>query len=417
MRFDTEHFFLNIYKTIKNSILIFFKHIKDKIFKIDYLLDPETLKRLAEAGDPSAKFLVGFAYAYGRLGFPLNINEGIRWLELSKKDWPHVAGRCSTGFCFEGDGSIRTALLNYSYANSQHYVPGQYLYIKAMYEKLKLDELKNKIVDKSLKTGLILKMQEISNKGFTPATAFLGLRYFDGWGVDPDTNQALNLLNYAAKKGDGLARLILAETYYYGIPNRVTMNKEKAIKWYRLAAEQDFPEAIQSLEEIGNKIGQVLYWIPKTTVALLETMVRFSNRIYEEEIPCKLERLSNGNIVIYREDHIPALTLSGFEKKVEQVTYNENFISEHVLLISFLICGSPLRINVYTVDNARRFLEATVKINARFKEENEPYKIEFTQETIDEFNKNPEILNAYPLLKEAVSQKNRSFTTEDKFDK
>lgn len=389
-----------MYGIVKNTLL---KKVKSN-FKHLYLLDPLILKSLAETGDPDARFLVGFAYAYGRLGFPLNINEAHKWLELSKSDWPHVAARCSVGFWSEGSGAMRTALLNYSYANSKNYIPGQYLYNKAMYVKLRSDELKNKVVDKALKNGLILQMTMFSNKGFVPATTFLGLRYFDGWGIEPDTDKALSLLNSAAEKGDGLARIILAEAYYYGIPSRVFINKEKAVKWYKLAAEQGFPEAHQVLKEIDKNIGRVLSWMPRTTFAFLETMVRFSNRFYEEDPPCKLTKLSDGKIVVCKDENVPVLTLSGYEKKVETVIYNEDILSEHVLFIAFLICGSPLKINLYSLDDADLYLKTTENLNIKFKKEVGPYKVELSQKTIEEFLKNEDLLDSYPIVKEAINK-------------
>ena len=83
-----ESYYHKISENINLQIIHFKNYLSNLFQKPDYLLSPQTLSRRARKGDPDARFLVGFAYAYGRLGFPLNINEAHKWLELSKSNWP-----------------------------------------------------------------------------------------------------------------------------------------------------------------------------------------------------------------------------------------------------------------------------------------------------------------------------------------
>jgi TPR repeat protein len=67
--------------------------------------------------------------------------------------------------------------------------------------------------------------------------------YFYGIGVDPDANEALRRLHLASDAGLAKAQHELAKLYYSGIGKFFERNTDKAIRLFRLAAEQGLPES------------------------------------------------------------------------------------------------------------------------------------------------------------------------------
>ena len=75
------------------------------------------------------------------------------------------------------------------------------------------------------------------------AQFYLGQSYFRGWGIKPDTIQAVYWWRKSAEQGNPAAQNNMGAAYSNGWGN-LTQNKETAIYWYKKAAEKNgaFPQ-------------------------------------------------------------------------------------------------------------------------------------------------------------------------------
>jgi TPR repeat protein len=70
-----------------------------------------------------------------------------------------------------------------------------------------------------------------------------------GWAYDRmDNPHAVEDFTAAANLGDAFAQNRLGEFNFYGIPNVVPKDREAAIKWFRMAAAQGYPEGEKNLQ-------------------------------------------------------------------------------------------------------------------------------------------------------------------------
>lgn len=231
------------------TLMLDAKKEKEKAEEKDYLLDPVTLKRRADAGDPSAQFLVAYGHAGGRFNFPINYQEAEKYLELAKQttELHGGVGRTVEGYIKEMTGDLENALPYYS--QDYNYIPGRYLTYAGGYKMTKAEEEKSGTPNIKTRSEIIKGLLECAELGYVPAISFLGERYLEGWGVEFDPKKGFELLHEAANKGHGSARIFLAQTYESGFSEwNISVNKAESQKWYRLAAEQNFPEAEKKLK-------------------------------------------------------------------------------------------------------------------------------------------------------------------------
>lgn len=92
-------------------------------------------------------------------------------------------------------------------------------------------------------------LQKASDAGETQAWYALGVVYMNAIGVDTDFDKALGYLRKGAEAGDADCQTSLGMIYQAGdkIPSGVEADGAEAVKWYRMAAEQDHTEAIWHL--------------------------------------------------------------------------------------------------------------------------------------------------------------------------
>lgn len=81
------------------------------------------------------------------------------------------------------------------------------------------------------------------------AQFYLGQSYFRGWGIKPDTIQAVYWWRKSAEQGDPTAQNNMGVAYSNGWGN-LTQNKETAIYWYKKAAEKDLALSQKNLGSI-----------------------------------------------------------------------------------------------------------------------------------------------------------------------
>jgi tetratricopeptide (TPR) repeat protein len=72
---------------------------------------------------------------------------------------------------------------------------------------------------------------------------------FRGWAYDRmDNPRAVEDFTAAANLGDAFSQNRLGEFSFYGIPDVVPKNRESAIKWFRMSADQGYPDGVKNLQ-------------------------------------------------------------------------------------------------------------------------------------------------------------------------
>ena len=205
----------------------------------DFLLNMATLLRRAEAGDKSAQFLCGMGYHRGTFGFSVNIAEANKWLAQVRKEFGSGAEGAAEGYCYEHClGGIKEQNIEDAmgaYGLNEKYLPAAFL-STSIWHSHPLGQGTNLTLAEK-------KLMSCVERGFTPAVAFLGMRYLtDGWCVKPDVQEGIKLLKEAAQHGDAGAAFELGQVYQQGL-HGVPVNAAEARNYYRMAAAQDYPGA------------------------------------------------------------------------------------------------------------------------------------------------------------------------------
>lgn len=81
------------------------------------------------------------------------------------------------------------------------------------------------------------------------AAVLLGDMYANGQLGEPDYNKAIELYKQSANGGTGLAMQRLGEIYENGSYG-AEINLEEALKWYQLAADQDYDGAQECVDRV-----------------------------------------------------------------------------------------------------------------------------------------------------------------------
>jgi TPR repeat protein len=72
-----------------------------------------------------------------------------------------------------------------------------------------------------------------------------------GWAYDRmDDPRAVRDLTAAANLGDAFSQNRLGEYNFYGIPGVVPRDRESALEWFRMAADQKYPNAAANLQKV-----------------------------------------------------------------------------------------------------------------------------------------------------------------------
>lgn len=89
-------------------------------------------------------------------------------------------------------------------------------------------------------------LQKAADAGDTQAWYAFGVVYLNGIGVKPDFDKALGFMRKGGEAGDADCQVSMGMIYQAGeqIPGGSKADPAKAVKWYRMAAEQDNTEGI-----------------------------------------------------------------------------------------------------------------------------------------------------------------------------
>ena len=231
-------------------------------------------RRLADGGDPAARYWLGVAYAQGRSA-EKDQAQAVEWFGQSAQQG-YARAQYQLGLCFQDgagmDADPRKALDCFRKAAEQGYPPARH----------RLEELETQMPDQLFaryqqepnQTKRMEYLKKAADLGYTPAQAELSDCYYFGRGVETDhvkaewyrqaagqpprqaetpqqlferyrqeSDQAkrMEYLKKAAEQGYAPAQCQLGECYLSG--RGVEKNEARAAEWYRKAADQGDAEA------------------------------------------------------------------------------------------------------------------------------------------------------------------------------
>ena len=82
----------------------------------------------------------------------------------------------------------------------------------------------------------------------------MGICYDEGRGVQQDREKAVEWYRKAANQGDAAAQLNLGLSYYNG--EGVEKNLNKALEWFEKAAKQGDKDALRAYKELLQEMGK-----------------------------------------------------------------------------------------------------------------------------------------------------------------
>ncbi len=158
----------------------------------DYATTLEELRPLAERGNASAQYFIGYMYYKGQ-GVKKNYAEAVIWLRKAAEQ-----------------GDARAQLFLRRIGNKSHCPDA-----------------------KAAKW-----LRKAAEQGDANAQLALAGRYFRGHGVAKDDKEAAKWLHKAAEQGHAKSQFALANRYFRG--HGVAKDDKEAAKWFRKAAEQGY---------------------------------------------------------------------------------------------------------------------------------------------------------------------------------
>ena len=231
-------------------------------------------KALAEQGDSTAQYHVGFDYLFGNPGAPKSIVEAAKWLGMAgeqgntnAQQWlvnMYIWDNPFLGTTKDSDKAIywlrkfvgRTGdaeaenNLGAALDEKQNHVEAVNWFRKAAEQgnadgqsNLGLMYHKGQGVETD-DTEAVRWFQKAAEQGDDTAQFYLGLLYDDGKGVPQDYAEALKWYSRAAAQGDDTAQYNLALMYDKG--EGAPQDFTEAYKWYNLAAAQGDTNAIHN---------------------------------------------------------------------------------------------------------------------------------------------------------------------------
>ena len=214
------------------SILIPASPDLDKSKLIEIPRDRDNYKK-AEAGDPSAQYLIGQYYRLGEL-VSSNATEAVNWFrKAAEQGHPQAQRRLAdcyaTGVGVEKNTEASrkwyTQAANNGDAESQH--------------ALGMVNMFESVEDANRAEEAIAWYRKAAEQGYGPAQVSLAIHYGGGLGVKKDTSESLKWYRAAATAGFAPGQFGLAMCYLNG--DGIIKDSIEAVNWLRRAAEQGHP--------------------------------------------------------------------------------------------------------------------------------------------------------------------------------
>lgn len=207
----------------------------------------------AERGDSQAQFQLGEIYTYG-VGMPSDIKLGTEWYQRAAKQG-------------HAQATVALKMLSERQELGVYKAEQDRLADTARQEKARIAAYASANVDQLYKTV---------NDGDAEAQMNLGRRYLKGDGVDKNETLGIDYLSKAAAQGNTRALELLKSVatpgiifngnaeaaftlgHLYSTGQGVIANDEQALEWFRLAAEQNYPGAEDSVNLYDAKVLETL---------------------------------------------------------------------------------------------------------------------------------------------------------------
>lgn len=200
----------------------------------------------AEAGDVSAQFRLGMAYAKGE-GVPKDGVEAAIWFRRAAEQG-HAAAQYSLGVMYDKGRGVpqdyAVAAKWYGRASEQGHISAQYN-LGIMYGN-------GQGVPQDYAEA-VKWFRRAAEQGDASAQFNLGVMYDNGRGVPQDDAAAAKWYRRAAEQGDADAQYNLGVMYAKG--EGVPKNNVEAIKWTRMAAVQGHEDAKENLAILRRRLA------------------------------------------------------------------------------------------------------------------------------------------------------------------
>ncbi len=244
--------------TTQQAMTLAFDRQKAATATPDYLLGKDAILRKAVDGDLSCQFLAGWGFYEARFGFPFDPVKANEWLKKAFVEHK-PAGECAIGFCHQHGAGNATKqdleLAKTQYCTSTDYLPAKFLFVAITYA----EEQAGRTLPEAVVAGRKKHLLECVEAGFPPAQALLGKFHITGhWGVEHNVQAGLDLLEKAAKCGDGPSQSFLAKTYIAKDGQLAARDLSKAREFIRMAVNQGQPVGNEELKLIKKPAGCTL---------------------------------------------------------------------------------------------------------------------------------------------------------------
>ena len=225
----------------------------------DYEKAIELYKKAADAGEDYAMNNLGWIYEYGKDGQEVNLEEALKWYKLAAEK-NHDGAQESVervlqsiydlaGNYKDGKNGVekdeKEAIQYYKLVAEEDWagddmIRGACFYLGWIMQVNDTEEDDTEAVswyEKAIEKGSVMAMNNLGNM------------YRNGKGVSQDDEKAMELYKQAADDGEDYAMNNLGRIYENGDCGQ-EKNLEEALKWHKLAAENGYDGAQESVERI-----------------------------------------------------------------------------------------------------------------------------------------------------------------------
>ncbi len=246
-------------------------------------LKPEDIPKLtrdAEAGDNKSQWMLGGAYADGKV-VPKDSGKYWSWIQKSAANgWP--VGQSAVGIAYmKGEGVDRNPIEGVNWfrkAADQGYAQAQARLGTAYYLGIG--------VPRDPKEAVVW-FRKATDQENPLGQFWLGNAYTEGEGTEKDVAQAVNWFRKAAEQGDAAAEYQLGRLYDNG--QGASQDHAEGARWYKKAAEHDLPIAQFDLAiDYHNGIGvpknkdEAEKWFRKASDAGWAPATYYLGRMYSD---------------------------------------------------------------------------------------------------------------------------------------
>lgn len=193
--------------------------------------------KAAEKNCNLAKYYIGLCHEFGDGALKSEVIAFQYYEEIGNENF--AAGEFKIGFFYDKGIGIKkdSRMANYWYKRAANNGSLTAQFNLAMIYK-KGDDNNNNDCKKAFEI-----FKQLAEKNYLKGISMLGFCYFNGIGTNVDKKKALELYKQAAKLGNSVAQYNLANMYENEDINQ-------AIYWYKLSANQGYPNAQSRLENL-----------------------------------------------------------------------------------------------------------------------------------------------------------------------